>query len=153
MNPPGGAGTCDRSGSGAVGSGLLQDCREVLICTATRTWVKKANDDLRPMIPLEKEALAAWMMGGIMLQSPPGFSVCTPPRTTRVAMLDFFEAYLEGQVIATLPPYVRMPQYIAEKTLLIQLLKGSAGQTESDAMSRELVKGAKMTSYNADTRQ
>ena len=41
MNPPGGAGTCDRSGSGAVGSGLLQDRRAVLIRTATWTWVAK----------------------------------------------------------------------------------------------------------------
>ena len=50
-------------------------------------------------------------------------------------MLDFFEAYLEGQVIALVPPYVHMPQYIAEKTLLIQLLERSAGQTESDVMN------------------
>ena len=134
MNPPGGAGPCDRSGSGAVGSGLLQDRRAVLICTAIRTWVEKAGDDLRPMIPLEEEAHAAWMMGALYS------SLCVDfwsarPRTTRVVMLDFFEAYLEGKVIAIVPPYVRM--------LLIQILERSAGQTESDVMSRELVKGAR----------
>ena len=46
-----------------------------------------------------------------------------------------------------------MPQYIAEKTLLLQLLERSEGQTESDVMSREFVKGAKWTSYYADTRR
>ena len=50
MNPPGGVGTCDRSGSGAVGSGLLQDRRAVLIRTATWTWVAKlkAGGDKAP---------------------------------------------------------------------------------------------------------
>ena len=38
--------------------------------------------------------------GGIMLQSPPVILVCTHPRTTRVVMIDFFEAYPEGQVVA-----------------------------------------------------
>ena len=46
-----------------------------------------------------------------------------------------------------------MPQYIAEKTLLLQLLERSEGQTESDVMSRELVKGVKRTSYDAETRR
>ena len=105
------------------------------------------------MIQLEKEALAAFMMGGIMLQSPPRFLVCTDPRATRVVMIDFFEAYLEGKVIAIVPPYVRVPQFIAEKTLLLQLLERSEGKMESDVMSRELVKGAKRTSYDADTRR
>ena len=91
-------------------------------------WTDRSHDDLRSMIPLEEEALAAWMMGAIMLQSPPGFLVCTHPRATRVVMLDFFEEYLEGKVIAIVPPYVRMPQYIAEKTLLLQLLERSEGR-------------------------
>uniref|UniRef100_A0AAV1TRX4 Uncharacterized protein n=1 Tax=Peronospora matthiolae TaxID=2874970 RepID=A0AAV1TRX4_9STRA len=147
------------------GPGLFADSKEdgsqrssadhtrVLVRAATRVWTDRSDDDLRSMIPLEEEALAAWMMGAIMLQSPPGFLVCTHPRATRVVMLDFFEEYLEGKVIAIVPPYVRMPQYIAEKTLLLQLLERSEGQTESDVMSRELVKGAKRTSYDAETRR
>ena len=55
-------------------------------------------------------------------------------------------------VIAIVPSYVRMPQYIAEKTLLLQLLERKEGEPESDVMSRELVTGAKRTSYDAETR-
>ena len=77
--------------------------------------------------------------GGIVLPSPPGFLVCTHPRDTLVAMLNFFEAYLEGKVIAIATPYVRMPQYIADKTLLLQLLELQEGGTKPDVMSRELV--------------
>ena len=51
-------------------------------------------------------------------------------------MLDFFEAYLEGKVIAIFPPYVRRPQYIAEKTLLLKLLERQEGETGPDIMSR-----------------
>ena len=99
-----------------------QDRSSVLVRIASRPWFDKADDDLRPMIPLEEEALAAWVMGGIVRPSPPGFLVCTHPRATRVAMLDFSEDYLEGKVIAVAPPSVRMPQHIAEKTMLLQLL-------------------------------
>uniref|UniRef100_A0AAV1T758 Uncharacterized protein n=1 Tax=Peronospora matthiolae TaxID=2874970 RepID=A0AAV1T758_9STRA len=60
-------------------------------------------------------------------------------------------AYLEGQVIAIDSSYVRIPQYIAEKSLLVQILERSAGQAESDVLSQELVKGAKRTSYDAET--
>ena len=56
-------------------------------------------------------------------------------------------------MVALVPPYVRMPQYTAEKTLLLQLLERSKGETEPDVLSRELVKGAKRTSYDADTRR
>ena len=47
-------------------------------------------------------------------------------------MLDFFEAFLEGKVIAFVPPFLRMPKYIAEKTLLLQLLERSEGETDPD---------------------
>ncbi|TDH72030.1 hypothetical protein CCR75_004872 [Bremia lactucae] len=107
---------------------------------------------MRPIIPLEEEALAAWMMSGIVLSSPPEFLVCTHPLATRVVMLDFLETYLKGKVLAIVPPYVRMPNYIAEKTLLLQLLERSEGETDPDVLSQELVKGAKRTSYDADTR-
>ena len=35
--------------------------------------MKKAEHDLIPMIQLEGEALAIWMMGDIILPSPPVF--------------------------------------------------------------------------------
>ena len=66
-------------------------------------------------------------------------------------MLDFVKKYLEGKVIAVVPPSIRMSQRIAEKTLLLQLLKSREGKTASDALSRELVKEAKRTCYDSDT--
>ena len=143
-------GVSDASG---VTNGTFLDHSEVLVRTTTRAWIEKVDDDLRPMIPLEEEALAAWMIGGIVLSTPPGFLVCTHPRGTRVVMLDFFEAYLERKVIAFVLPFLRMSKYIAEKTLPFQLLERSEGETEPDVLRRELVKGAKRTSYDADTRQ
>ena len=68
-------------------------------------------------------------------------------------MFDFFEDYLEGKVIAVVPPSVRMPQHIAEKTLLLQLLERREGETASDPLSRELVKGAKRTCYDPNSRR
>ena len=94
------------------------------------------------MITLEEEAMAAWMMGSIVLPSLPHFLVCTHPQATRVAIY-FFEAYLKGKVVSFVPPYVRTLQHIAEKTLLLQLLERREGDTELDALSREPVKGAK----------
>ena len=79
--------------------------------------------------------------------------VCTHLRATRFAMFDFFEDYLEGKVIAVVPLSVRMPQHIAEKTLLLQLLERREGETASDPLSRELVKGAKRTCYDPNTRR
>ena len=43
-------------------------------------------------------------------------------------MLDFFKGYFEGKIIAVVPPSVRMPQHIAEKMLLLQLLKRFEGR-------------------------
>ena len=125
----------------------------VLVRIDSRPWIDKRDDNLRPMIPLKEEALAARMMSGIALPSPPGFLVCTQPRATRVAMLDFLEDYLEGKVLAVVPPSVRMTQHIAEKTLLLQLLERREGETASDPLSRQLVKGAKCTCYDTDTRR
>ena len=101
-----------------------------------RPSIDKADDDLRPMISVEEESFAAWMISGIVLPSPPGFLVCTHPRATRVAMLDFYGDYFEGKIIAVVPPSVRMPQHIAEKTLL-QLLERRDGETSFDPTSRE----------------
>ena len=111
-------------------------------------WKEKPDDDLRPMIPLEEEALAAWMMGGIVLPSPPGFLACTHTRAARVKMLEYYEAYLEGKVLAVVPPSIRMPQHIAEKTLLLQLLERREGQPAVADLARTLVKTSKRTCYD-----
>ena len=52
-------------------------------------------------------------------------------------MLDCFEDYFEGKVIAVVPPSIRMPQHIAEKTLLLQLLVRRDEKTFFDPTSRE----------------
>ena len=72
-----------RSGGG------VEDRSAVLVRIASRPWIDKADDVLRLIFLLEEEAFAAWMMGGIVLPSPPGFLVCTHPRATRNVMLDF----------------------------------------------------------------
>ena len=46
-----------------------------------------------------------------------------------------------------------MPQYIAEKTLLLQLSEQKEGETEPDVMSRELVKGSNRAIYDAEPRR
>ena len=66
---------------------------------------------------------------------------------------DFFEDYLEGKIIAVVPPSIRMPQHIADKTLLLQLLGRREGETASDSLIRELMKRAKRTCYDPDTRR
>ena len=58
-------------------------------------------------------------------------------------ILDFFEAYLEGKIVAVVRPYVRIPQDIAAKTLLLQLPERRVGERAPGSMSQELVKGAK----------
>uniref|UniRef100_M4BUP7 Uncharacterized protein n=1 Tax=Hyaloperonospora arabidopsidis (strain Emoy2) TaxID=559515 RepID=M4BUP7_HYAAE len=124
------------------------DHGRLLVRAATCTWKEKADDDLRPMIPIEDEALAAWLMGAIVLPSPPGFLACTHPRATRVAMLDYLETYLEGRLIAVVPPYVWMPPHIAETTLLLQLLERREGVLTDDSLVRDLIKIVKRTSYD-----
>ncbi|CAI5747084.1 unnamed protein product [Peronospora destructor] len=74
-NDPNGPG--DRNASADAGVDANTDRSAILVCTAIRAWNEKPDDDLQPMIPLEEEALAAWMLGGIVLQSPPGFLVCS----------------------------------------------------------------------------
>ena len=78
MCPTRGAGPCNQSDSAAIGSSASPDHRAVLIRTATRTWVVKADDDLRPMIRLKEEALTAWMMGASYYSLHPGFGLHAP---------------------------------------------------------------------------
>lgn len=50
----------------------LQDRRASLVHIAKRSWIDEVDDDLHPMIPLEEDALAAWIMGG-KFRHRPGF--------------------------------------------------------------------------------
>ena len=129
------------------------DHGRLLVGAATCTWKGKADDDLRPVIPIEDEALAAWLMGVIVHLLPPGFLTCTHPWATRVAMLDYLETYLEGRLIAVVPPYVWMPPHIAETTLLLQLLERREGVLTDDSLVRDLIKIVKRTSYDSLTRR
>ena len=51
------------SADGVAGTDAPPDHRAVLLRAATMAWFEAMDDHLRPMIPQEKEALAAWMMG------------------------------------------------------------------------------------------
>ncbi|CAI5729276.1 unnamed protein product [Hyaloperonospora brassicae] len=51
--------------------------QKLWIKVATRPWKAKSDSELRPMLAVEEEALAAWIMGSIVLPSPPGFLSCT----------------------------------------------------------------------------
>ena len=95
------------------------------------------------MIPLEEEALAEWMMVGIILLPPPTLSWCVHSLGERRFRCSNFYAYLEKKVIAVVPPFVRIPQQIAEKTLLLQLLERREGDKAPDHMSRKIVNRAK----------
>ncbi|KAF1329275.1 Rxlr effector protein, partial [Globisporangium splendens] len=98
---------------------------------ATRPWKTKPDDDLRKMVPAEEEALNAWIMGALVLDAPPAFLAYTHTFLQRMAYVKFFEDCLEGTVVAVVPPRILMPEHIAEKTILMQLLAsepaGSAG--------------------------
>ena len=121
-------------------------------CFAQQLYVGgRADDDLSPMIHLEEGTLAAWMMGALYSSPRPG--LCLPlTRGYAGWMLDFFETYLEGKVIEIFHIYVRMPQYIAQKTSLRQIFKGRERETDPDVMSRELAKEAKRNSYDVNTK-
>uniref|UniRef100_M4BZW3 Uncharacterized protein n=1 Tax=Hyaloperonospora arabidopsidis (strain Emoy2) TaxID=559515 RepID=M4BZW3_HYAAE len=88
------------------------DHGRVLVLTATKAWKEKPDDDLRPMIRLEEDALAAWIIRGIVLPVP-------RTRGRRgLRCWNTIKRILEGKVLAIVPPSIRMPQHIAEKTLL-----------------------------------
>ena len=55
----------------------------LLVRVVTLVWNERADNNLRPMILLEEESLAAWMMGGIVLLLHQGF-MCAPTRGPHV---------------------------------------------------------------------
>ena len=90
---------------------------------ASRPWIDKADDDLCPMIPLEDRALSTWNKSGIVLLSPPEFCSKRTREPRGNGMLDFLKNTSKARAIEVVPPSVHMPQHIAEKTLLLQLLE------------------------------
>uniref|UniRef100_K3WHA8 Uncharacterized protein n=1 Tax=Globisporangium ultimum (strain ATCC 200006 / CBS 805.95 / DAOM BR144) TaxID=431595 RepID=K3WHA8_GLOUD len=120
---------------------------------ATRPWKEQANDNLHPMVKAEEEVLAAWMMDALVLDSSPAFLVCTHTRIQRLASLDYFETYLEGLLIATVPPIVRMPEHLAERTLLAQMVSSEKDNTPGHALTCSLVRQVKRANYNGATRR
>ena len=71
-------------------SGTMNVKQKLWVRGATRPWKAKPDSDLRPMLAVEEEALAAWIIRSIVLSSPPGFLSSTHTCVMRVAMLDFF---------------------------------------------------------------
>ncbi|KAF1322649.1 hypothetical protein FI667_g11031, partial [Globisporangium splendens] len=120
---------------------------------ALRPWKVKDDENLRPMVPAEEEALAAWIMGALVLDAPPAFLVCTHRLTHRVAFLDFFETYLEGELVAIVPPQVRMPKHVAERTLLAQLAVAEKENTPGHIQTCNLIRQVKRANYNGATRR
>ena len=54
-------------------SGTMNIKSKLWVRVATRSWEAKLDSDLRLMLAVEEEALAAWVIGSIVLQRPPGF--------------------------------------------------------------------------------
>ena len=71
-------------------SGTMNVKQKLWVRGATRPWKAKPDSDLRPMLAVEGETLAAWIIRSIVLSSPPGFLSSTHTCVMRVAMLDFF---------------------------------------------------------------
>ncbi|CEG44448.1 uncharacterized protein PHALS_00813 [Plasmopara halstedii] len=90
---------------------------------AGATTRRDLRSDLRPMIPLEKEALAAWVRGTLVLEDPPVFIQATHSEAMKASFLQFFEQNLQGRLVATIPPEVFIANHTAETTLLIELRK------------------------------
>ena len=67
-------------------------------------------------------------------------------------MLEYYEAYLEGKVVAIVPSSIQIPQHIAEKILLLQLLERREDQTAVEDLVCNLFKSAKRTCYDSSTR-
>jgi len=139
--------------SGKGGDDELDEWVKRLTKIAERPWKVKDDDNLRPMVPAEEEALVAWIMGALVLDAPPAFLVCTHSLSHRVAFLDFFETYLEGMLVAIIPPHVRMPKHVAERTLLAQLAVSEKENTTGHIQTCNLIRQVKRADYNDATRR
>ncbi|KAF1318321.1 reverse transcriptase, partial [Globisporangium splendens] len=120
---------------------------------AQRPWKTRQDDNLRPMVPAEAEALAAWAMGALTLADPPLFLACTHTKPQRVVFLEYFETHLEGILVATVPPIVKMPDFVAEKTLLAQFVLAEKKGSNGYETTCKLLRQVKRASYNKETRR
>ncbi|KAF1335469.1 hypothetical protein FI667_g1381, partial [Globisporangium splendens] len=120
---------------------------------ATRPWKTKPDDDLRKMVPAEEEALNAWIMGALVLDAPPAFLACTHTFLQRMAYVKFFEDCLEGTVVAVVPPRILIPEHIAEKTILMQLLASEPAGSAGYKNLCEWIQNVKRLYYTAATRR
>ncbi|KAF1328935.1 hypothetical protein FI667_g6345, partial [Globisporangium splendens] len=102
------------------------------------------------MVPAEEEALNAWIMGALVLDAPPA---CTHTFLQRMAYVKFFEDYLEGTVVAVVPPRILMPEHIAEKTILMQLLASEPAGSAGYKNLCEWIQNVKRLYYTAATRR
>lgn len=100
-----------------------------LTAAASAPCKTKPDSELWPLYPAEAEALATWTMGGLVLDVPPAFLVATHTRAERIVYLHYFEAYLEGTLVAMVPPAIRFPAHIAETTLLAALVAATTPGT------------------------
>ncbi|KAF1333740.1 reverse transcriptase, partial [Globisporangium splendens] len=120
----------------------------------TRTHAAtKPDDDLRKMVPAEEEALNAWIMGALVLDAPPAFLACTHTFLQRMGYVKFFEDCLEGTVVAVVPPRISMPEHIAEKTILMQLLASEPAGSAGYKNLCEWIQNVKRLYYTAATRR
>ncbi|KAF1319012.1 hypothetical protein FI667_g13391, partial [Globisporangium splendens] len=119
----------------------------------TRPWKIKPDNELRKMVPAEEEALTAWIMGVLILDAPPAFLACTHTFVQRITYVKFFEDYLEGTVVAVVPPHLLMQEHVAEKTILMQLLASEPVGSKGYTTTCEWIRSVKRLFYNAETRR
>uniref|UniRef100_K3WR04 Uncharacterized protein n=1 Tax=Globisporangium ultimum (strain ATCC 200006 / CBS 805.95 / DAOM BR144) TaxID=431595 RepID=K3WR04_GLOUD len=105
------------------------------------------------MFPAEEEALTAWIMGVLTLDAPPAFLACTHTFIQRVTYVKIFEDYLEGTVVAVVPPNLLMQEHVAEKTILMQLLASEPVGSKGYTAICEWIRSVKRLFYNAETRR
>ncbi|KAF1326560.1 hypothetical protein FI667_g8403, partial [Globisporangium splendens] len=105
------------------------------------------------MVPAEEEALNAWIMGALVLDAPPAFLACTHTFLQRMAYVKFFEDCLEGTVVAVVPPRILIPEHIAEKTILMQLLASEPAGSAGYKNLCEWIQNVKRLYYTAATRR
>ncbi|KAF1336358.1 hypothetical protein FI667_g278, partial [Globisporangium splendens] len=92
-------------------------------------------------------------MGAFVLEAPPAFLACTHTFLQRMAYVKFFEDCLEGTVVAVVPPRILMPEHIAEKTILMQLLASEPAGSAGYKNLREWIQNVKHLYYTAATRR
>lgn len=110
-----------------------QAWRDRLIKVANSQYRVKPDCRLHEMVPAEAEALVAWVIGMLLVASPPGFLVCTHPHPNRLAYTSLYAEHIERRVVAVVPPSVILPARTAETTVELKLLNEEAAGSEEHA--------------------